>query len=241
MKPPIVKVFVSSTWLDLQPERAAVEAALQRLRETKFTGMEYFGSRDETTRGASLDEVDRSDVYVGLFAGRYGSGITEDEYRRARQRDLTCFIFFKEDGTIPAQWREADAAQADKLAALRKDLRRQHTISEFRNPDDLAARLTADLHRWLVEQFLEPRLAQGARGEVPRPETERLLAAVKDLASLDQQLLIKLRNKGFAIVQTGSGAVAVGQGAMAAGERGVAIGGNVSGSTIITGDGSAVR
>jgi hypothetical protein len=27
-----VHVFVSSTWLDLQPERAAVETALQRLR-----------------------------------------------------------------------------------------------------------------------------------------------------------------------------------------------------------------
>jgi hypothetical protein len=41
-----VHVFVSSTWLDLQPEREAVETALQRLRETKFVGMEYFGSRD---------------------------------------------------------------------------------------------------------------------------------------------------------------------------------------------------
>lgn len=88
----VVQVFVSSTWLDLQPERQAVEAALQRLHETKFVGMEYFGSRDETTRRTSLDEVDRSRVYVGIIAGRYGSGITEDEYRRALLRFDWFFI-----------------------------------------------------------------------------------------------------------------------------------------------------
>jgi hypothetical protein len=66
----VVHVFVSSTWLDLRPEREAVEAALARMRETKFTGMESFGSRDEDTRAASLDEVDRSQVYVGIIIGR---------------------------------------------------------------------------------------------------------------------------------------------------------------------------
>jgi uncharacterized protein DUF4062 len=80
-----VQVFVSSTWQDLQPERRAVETALQRMRGTKFTGMEYFGSRDESTYHASLDEVDKSHVYVGIFGARYGSGITEAEYRRAQQ------------------------------------------------------------------------------------------------------------------------------------------------------------
>lgn len=56
----ILPVYFGSTWIDLQPERRAVERAVQRLRETKFVGMEYFGSRDETTRRASLDEVDRA-------------------------------------------------------------------------------------------------------------------------------------------------------------------------------------
>ena len=92
MRPTVLHVFVSSTWLDLQPEREAVETALQRLRETKFVGMEYFGSRGEDTRHTSLDEVDRSQVYVGIFGGRYGSGITEAEYRRARELGLPCFI-----------------------------------------------------------------------------------------------------------------------------------------------------
>ena len=67
-----LNIFVSSTWLDLQPERKAVESVLQRMRETKFSGMEYFGSRDENTETSSLDEVNRSQVYIGIFARRYG-------------------------------------------------------------------------------------------------------------------------------------------------------------------------
>jgi len=82
MKPINIRVFVSSTWLDLRPERAAVETLMQRFRETKFIGMEYFGSREETTRQVSLAKVEESDLYIGIIGGRYGSGITEDEQRR---------------------------------------------------------------------------------------------------------------------------------------------------------------
>jgi hypothetical protein len=250
-----VHVFVSSTRLDLQPERQAVEAAIHRMRETRYVGMEYFGSRDERTQRASLDEVDRSEVYVGIIAARYGSGITEDEYRRARERELPCFIYFKPDTAIPGEWRETDAAKAAQLATWRKELTWNHTYNEFKNPDDLAAKVTADLHRWLVEEFLEPRLAQGARGEVPRSETEHLLAAIKDLGTINQQLLARLRSRGFVIAKgersvaaenitgstivtgdgntvvqnRGSGAVAFGPGAVAAGEGGVAVGGDVHG------------
>src|SRR5262249_18125627 len=72
----------------------------QRFRTSKFVGMEYFGSRDETTRQASLDELDRSDLYVGIMGGRYGSGITEKEYLRTRERKLACFNYLKREDAI---------------------------------------------------------------------------------------------------------------------------------------------
>jgi hypothetical protein len=72
--------------------------------------MEYFGSRPETNEGASLDEVDRADIYVGIIGGRYGSGITEKEYRRAR--DLPCFIYFKDDRAVTAEGRDQEAEKA---------------------------------------------------------------------------------------------------------------------------------
>ncbi|MGE5218199.1 MAG: choice-of-anchor D domain-containing protein [Chloroflexota bacterium] len=170
MPAPIAAVFVSSTWVDLQPERAAVEKALNRFYEAKFIGMEYFGSREETTRAASLDEVDRSQLYIGIFAGRYGSGITEAEYRRARERQLECLIYFKADSAIEPTMRETDAASAQRLIALKEELRR-HTATTFSSAEELAAEVTADVHRWLFDKFLKERLQQDAVGEIVSSKT----------------------------------------------------------------------
>src|SRR5262245_8516110 len=179
-----VHIFVSSTWLDLQPERQAVETALDRMRETKFIGMEYFGSREVTTRQTSLDEVDRSQVYVGIFGGRYGSGITEDEYRRARELYLPCFPYFKDEATISIAGRETDPEKLAKLEALKRALRQAHTVATFSNPDDLAAKVTADLHRWLFDFYLMPRLERAARGEAPRQEAQQLIGQIKDWSEI---------------------------------------------------------
>ncbi len=103
-------------------------------------------------------------------------------------------------------------------------MRRHHTVGEFENPDQLAAKVTADLHRWLFEEFLEPKPAQGARGELPRADTEQLLAAIKDWSTINQQLLAKLRSRGLVVAK---------------GERSVAAG-TITGSTIVTGDGNTV-
>jgi len=192
---------VSSTWLDLQPERQSVQTALQRLHETKFLGMEYFGSRDESTRHASLDEVDRSLVYIGIIGGRYGSGITEVEYHRARALKLPCFIYFKREHCIEPESRESDPQVRAKLAAFRQELQDHHTIAEFTGPEDLAARVTADLHTWLLKDYLPPRLAEAARGHLPLDESRRLLNAIKDEGGLDAGLLADARQ----VLITGSG------------------------------------
>lgn len=145
-----VRIFISSTWVDLQSEREAVEKALHRMQEAEFSGMEYFGSRSETPREVSLTEVDRSDIYIGLFAHRYGSGITEGEYRRAREREVPCLIYLKDDNVpvIPAHI-ERDAEGITKLEALKKELKAKHTISFFTSSDQLATQVVVDLHNAL--------------------------------------------------------------------------------------------
>ena len=180
-----VHVFVSSTWHDLRPERNAVETAIHRLREARFTGMEYFGSRDETPAQTSLDDLDRSQVYVGIFAGRYGSGVTEAEYRRARELGLPCLIYLKEADTILPDGRETDQGAADRLQALTRTLQSTHTITTFRTPDDLAAKITADLHRWLFDHR--------PPAQLERIEGEDHSAAVKTLPA-PHQLRAPLRD-----------------------------------------------
>lgn len=142
-----IRVFLSSTWEDLKAERESVEASLHRMRDTSFAGMEYFGSRPETPREVSLNEVERSDVYIGIFAHRYGSGITEAEYRRAREQDLPCLIYIKDDDVpVPMVFIDRDSEKSTKLDALKRDLKAQHTVSFFKSPDNLAVQIIADLH-----------------------------------------------------------------------------------------------
>ena len=156
-----VRVFVSSTWEDLQPERDAVEKALHRMREGAFAGMEYFGSRPKTPRKVSLDEVDRSDIYVGIFAHRYGSGITDAEYRRAWRRGIPCLIYLKDEGVrVLPEHIERDEAKVRKLGVLRRKLKKNHTCSVFGSPDNLATKVIADLHNEI------PRLS----GQLEKPE-----------------------------------------------------------------------
>jgi len=165
MLPTTVRVFVSSTKLDLGPERAAVEEMLNRFRTTKFVGMEYFGSRDETTRQASLDEVDRSDLYVGIVGGRYGSGTTEKEYLRARERKLPCFNYLKREDAIQTTARDATAKQTKQLKAFKSRLRHQkqgHPVSEFASAYELAGKVAADLHNWLFDNYFPKGFAKVA-------------------------------------------------------------------------------
>jgi hypothetical protein len=217
----IVQIFVSSTWLDLQPERAVVEQVIHKLRETKFVGMEYFGSREETPRDVSLQEVERSQLYIGIFGARHGSGITADEYHRARDLGLPCLVYFKQDSAIADQNRETDPAKAAALRDLKAELRREHVLTEFDSADSLAAKVATDLHRWLVDEFLTPKLQAAARGNLTHSQASPLLEAIQDPGDFDPALLEQLRGCGYVI---------------ASGPRSVAIGGNVSNSRIITGD-----
>ena len=65
-----MKVFISSTYVDLVEHRAKVAEAVERLGQQRVM-MEVFGARPSEASDASLDEVEASDVFVGIYAHRY--------------------------------------------------------------------------------------------------------------------------------------------------------------------------
>lgn len=180
---PIYRVFVSSTWLDLQPERRALLDALQRMEEMRFVGMEFFGNRPDNTHDASIDQVDACDVLLGIIGFRHGSGITEAEYRRARARGLPCFIYFKRETAGGPT--DEDPAGAARLAAFKAELLRSHTVKEFSHPEELAANATADLHNWVASRWVvldPPADTPAPRAATPGPDhvnLRRLLERVE--------------------------------------------------------------
>ncbi len=172
---PIYRVFVSSTWLDLQPERRALMEALNRMEEMRFVGMEFFGNRPDDTHDASIDQVNVCELFVAIIGHRYGSGITEAEYRRARELGLPCFVYFKHGDTARPELTDGDPALAAKLAAFKQDLLRGHTVKDFTRPEELSANATADLHNWVAARWIsvEREAPVEARPPPAAPDADR--------------------------------------------------------------------
>jgi hypothetical protein len=148
-----MRVFVSSTSLDLSEERSVLANALHQLSTSQFNGMEHFGSRPETPKEVCLKEVAASNVYVGIFAERYGYvdpdtglSMTELEYRQARECNLPCLIYIKANAALETDITETDR---NKLTALKAELKRMHVVSSFTTADNLATKVVIDLYNLL--------------------------------------------------------------------------------------------
>ncbi|WP_460915790.1 HEAT repeat domain-containing protein [Plantactinospora veratri] len=144
-----MKVYVSATFRDLEECRAAVRLALRRLRVEDMS-MESYVAEDHRPLARCLAEVNECDVYVGIFAWRYGfvppghdRSITELEYRQALAGGKPCLIFLL-DEEAPWPRRFVDRGRdADRIERLRAELSDRHMCSTFHDPADLAAMVTA--------------------------------------------------------------------------------------------------
>jgi hypothetical protein len=65
-----LQVFISST-MDLKKERKAIAEVLYQVRAVPIK-MELFTARSETPEQVCLQEVSKADIYIGIFAERYG-------------------------------------------------------------------------------------------------------------------------------------------------------------------------
>jgi hypothetical protein len=156
----MVKVYVSSTFNDLKDYRAQVRLSLRRMGY-EDVAMEYYGAIDERPIDRCLQDVALCDVYVGIFAWRYGfipegydHSITELEYRCAVMNGKSCLIFLVEES---ASWpfNQIEMSAMDSIQSLRSRLEKEHIVSYFGNADTLAARVVEALTAWLQEGHRE--------------------------------------------------------------------------------------
>ena len=145
----IKQVFISSTVFDLPDHRKRAVKACGR------AGMHAIDMANWTAQAAnavevSLGKVDQADLYIGIFAHRYGYrppgqpvppgediSITEMEYRRAVDRGIPRLIFLMhEDHWIKACDVECGPGK-DKLDKLKKELQLDHVCGEFETLGDL--------------------------------------------------------------------------------------------------------
>jgi hypothetical protein len=129
--------------------------------------------------------VEAADVYVGLFAWRYGyvprddnpSGlaITELEYRHALASGKACLIFILDEGTPwPPQFLDSQTGEGgsgEQIRRLRKELTENHVVMFFKSPDDLASSVSAAL---VPLQLAEPPGRPSPEGQPTAPRAGAL-------------------------------------------------------------------
>lgn len=149
----MARIYVSSTFNDLKEYREAVRQTLRRLGH-EDVAMEYYMAEDKRPLERCLEDVAACDVYIGIFAWRYGfnppgyhQSITELEYRTACDKKKECLIFLlKGEAPWPFDLIEVDALP--KIKALREELSQNHSADSFTTIGDLQVRVAEAINRW---------------------------------------------------------------------------------------------
>jgi len=148
--------MISSTAKDLPDHREQVRLACEQAGFAPHEMMENFAALDANAAEASLKMVDDADVYIGIFAFRYGYvpdgadiSVTEMEYNRAIEKKKPRLVFFM-DGKHPItpDMVETGDVPTNKLAALKERAGKDRVAGFFKNPDDLRALVLASLNQF---------------------------------------------------------------------------------------------
>jgi hypothetical protein len=142
-----LKVIISSTAFDLPEHRKQILEAC--LRQNMFPlRMEDLPATSEEAAAASLKMVEDADVYIGVFAHRYGYvpqannlkqiSVTEMEYDRAVERKIERLIFVM-DKSHPITVDAVDIENAAKLKSFKDRVQAENIVRFFKSPDDLRA------------------------------------------------------------------------------------------------------
>jgi hypothetical protein len=133
-------------------------------------GMEDYVAADDRPLDKCLEDVEKCDVYVGIFAFRYGFipdndnserlSITELEYRHAAKNKKPCLIFLVDNDAL---WNrkfqdevtlEADAGK--RIHALRDELSKEKLVSIFKSQEELVSAVSAAVNNLEAKQWHAP-------------------------------------------------------------------------------------
>jgi tetratricopeptide (TPR) repeat protein len=157
----MARIYVSSTFKDLKEYREKVRIILKQMSHEDIA-MEYYVAEDKRPVDRCLEDVASCDLYIGIFAWRYGfvpkgydKSITELEYRKAAETGKKCLIFLLH-GDAPWPISLVDMEKnVEKIVALRKELSDEKMVSFFKSSDNLASLVGAAVHKWENERRVE--------------------------------------------------------------------------------------
>ena len=191
----MARIYISSTYSDLAEARETVYRALRKMKHD-VVAMEDYVATDQRPVDQCLSDVAACDVYLGIFAWRYGytppgqvRSITELEFREAVRTRKPCLLFLlHEDAPWPAKYIDQDRSRVN---SLRDELCRDWMVSFFRTAEELSSTVSISVANLsaLRQQQQEP----GTNGENPH----RALQYADIKVSRDNQLWIAGKTNPF--------------------------------------------
>ncbi len=174
-----MKVLISSTYQDLIPYRTKAVEAVERLGQQGIQ-MEVFGARPEDATTVCFQEIQESDLVVGIYAHRYGyvpgrrgKSITEMEYDYAikHRKPVFCFVVDEEYPWRPS-FIEGGTARK-KLRAFKKRIDAKLVRQTFATPEDLAFKVATSVGRYLSTLVVKEKLSHKAENLLVGTARER--------------------------------------------------------------------
>ena len=150
-----MKVFLSSTFRDLVPEREAVLRALRRRRQIAIA-MEDFLADPAVPLDTALTELRSSDVVLLILGFESGSLLpdgsgrtyTRAEYDEATKLGRDVLVFLRVDDTGTWTNKEPLDAKRTALDDFKNEVGGSHTWEKFATPDALALAVVESLLAW---------------------------------------------------------------------------------------------
>lgn len=149
-------IFISSTYRDLKPHREKIWNTLQNF-DVEITGMEEFGARQSTPLETCLNEIERSDIYIGIISMCYGSvdsitgkSYTQLEYERAKEKGLDVLIYLIDENKGEVLTGNIDFGSKNlSLNNFKSILKNNHTVDWFVSEEDLSQKIYKKLNKIL--------------------------------------------------------------------------------------------
>lgn len=222
-----MKIYLSSTQSDLAEFRLAVAHVLRQSGHD-VVHMEEYTAEENWPLARCVSDAASADVYVGLFAWRYGyvppatdaipglpaevvpgtTSITEAEYHAASGKPRLIFLL---DEAVPWPPLQMDAHTAtDKgelIRALRTRLGERHMVSFFTSPDQLASQVLTAVRREQLSRQIELKSLQpiDALRSLMNPESPQPHGLYDTTMMTITDLIQSLDLENYMIVNLGAG------------------------------------
>lgn len=199
-----MKVYISSTLVDLAKHREAVYKSIRYLGH-QSVAMEQWAASEKAPIEACLESVRESDVFVLLVAWRYGYipkgkkySLTELEYREAQKVGMPCLVFIvSADQLWPPSDIDSDLKQIERF---RKYLTEQHVVSFFTSPNVLAKQVSVALSKWTKSETPTPiPTSQEAVETVETPTAEVFISYAHEDQKIAQAVASRLVEEKWSV------------------------------------------